>query len=68
MQYVATVRGDWRAVARALGISYRDLARMTGKSLSSVKSYGTGRRTPPAAWLAEVSGIFARHGQVHQDW
>lgn len=59
MEYVVTVRGDWQTASRAVGLSYRDLARLTGKSLSAVKSYGMGRRSPSQGWLLQVESILA---------
>lgn len=42
----------WRRSLIEHGLTTVWLARETGRSVQTVRSYSTGRRTPPADWLA----------------
>lgn len=51
----------WRRQLAEYGLTIGWLARQTGKSISSVDSYSSGRRKPSAEWVALAESVIAEH-------
>lgn len=44
----------WRRAVVVAGLTFKDVAAATGKSVDTVQAYSIGRRRPSLEWQAEV--------------